>query len=133
MIEAVKIQVRFADLDVLGHVNNSIYLSYFEMARVHYFNSVLGTNYNWLEEGFVLVKNEVEYLKPVYLNDDVRVSMAVEKIGNKSFTLSYGLSVNDELRSRGSSVMVGFNGNTHQSIELPDTMRQALEKLKAEQ
>lgn len=133
MIEPVKIQVRFADLDVLGHVNNSIYLSYFEMARVHYFNVVLGKDYNWLEEGFVLVKNEVEYLKPVYLNDDVRVAMTVEQIGNKSFTLSYTLKVNDELRSKGSSVMVGFNGVTHKSIEIPLTMCSALERLKAEQ
>lgn len=46
MIKPVEIQVRFADLDVMGHVNNSVYLSYFEMARVHYFGELLG--YNWI-------------------------------------------------------------------------------------
>ena len=37
-IKPAEIQVRFADIDVLGHVNNAIYLSYFEMTSVHYFN-----------------------------------------------------------------------------------------------
>jgi acyl-CoA thioester hydrolase len=44
MIEPAKIQVRLTDIDILGHVNNAIYLSYFEMTRIHYFNELVGYN-----------------------------------------------------------------------------------------
>jgi len=37
MIDPFKVQIRFADIDVMGHVNNAVYLSYFEMAPGHYF------------------------------------------------------------------------------------------------
>ena len=42
MIEPVQIQIRFADIDAMGHVNNAVYLSYFEFTRVHYFSELLG-------------------------------------------------------------------------------------------
>lgn len=133
MIEAARIHVRFSDLDVLGHVNNNVYLSYFEIARVHYFGMLLGKNYNWRENGVVLLKNEVEYLRPVFLNDEVYVKMFVDHIGNKSFTLSYELTVNGILSSKGSSVLVAYNGIRQESIPIPEEMRKALLKLKAEQ
>lgn len=133
MIEAARIHVRFSDLDVLGHVNNNVYLSYFEIARVHYFGMLLGKNYNWRENGVVLLKNEVEYLRPVFLNDEVYVKMFVNHIGNKSFTLSYELTVNGILSSKGSSVLVAYNGIRQESILIPEAMRKALLKLKEEQ
>ncbi len=133
MIEAARIHVRFSDLDVLGHVNNNVYLSYFEIARVHYFGMLLGKNYNWRENGVVLLKNEVEYLRPVFLNDEVYVKMFVDHIGNKSFTLSYELTVNGILSSKGSSVLVAYNGIRQESIPIPEEMKKALLKLKAEQ
>lgn len=132
-IKEAQIHVRFSDLDVLGHVNNNIYLSYFEIARVHYFGELLGKDYNWKEYGVVLVKNEVEYLKPVFLGDNAYIKMYVGKIGTKSFELSYELKVGDELRTRGSSVLVAFNGKTQKSIDIPEQMLKALETLKAEQ
>jgi acyl-CoA thioester hydrolase len=79
MISPARIFVRLTDLDILGHVNNAIYLTYFEMARMHYFAEMVGTEWNWMEEGVVLVKNEVEYLKPIVLNDVpyVKVSLFI--------------------------------------------------------
>lgn len=133
MIAPVKITVRFSDLDPVGHVHNSIYLTYFEMARVHYFAQVLRSDYNWTEYGFVVVKNEVEYLKPIFLHDDVIVSMSVDNIGTKSITFSYILRVGEAIHAKGSSVLVAYNSRTHLSIPVPDEMRDALDRLKAEQ
>jgi acyl-CoA thioester hydrolase len=58
MIQPAKIQVRFADIDVMGHVNNAVYLSYFEMTRVHYFQELLGLTWDWKAHGVLLVRNE---------------------------------------------------------------------------
>ncbi len=133
MIEPARIHVRFSDLDVLGHVNNSIYLSYFEIARVHYFAHMLGTEWDWKKDGVILVKNEVEYLKPVLLHHQPFVQVFLENIGTKSFTLSYELKVDGALCSRGSSVLVCFDSSKNETIPIPEVMSKALLQLKKEQ
>jgi acyl-CoA thioester hydrolase len=129
MIEPAKIQVRFTDLDVLGHVNNNIYLSYFEMARVHYFKELLGINWDWQKFGIVIAKNEVEYLKSVLLQHEPQITVFTEQLGTKSFTLGYELHVNNEVYAKGKSVQVCFDATTQSSIPIPDQMRFALEKI----
>jgi acyl-CoA thioester hydrolase len=129
VIPPAKIQVRLTDIDILGHVNNAIYLSYFEMARIHYFTHLVGPNWDWMENGVVLVQNEVLYHQPIFLNDAPEIQLFCNKIGNKSFTLSYEVYANGQLKTTGSSTLVGFNSNKQQSIEIPQLMRAALSKL----
>jgi acyl-CoA thioester hydrolase len=129
MIAPAKIQIRLTDIDILGHVNNSIYLVYFEMARIHYFNHMVGPNWDWMEQGVVLVKNEVEYIQPLYLHDQPEIKLFLKHIGNKSFTLAYQLFVKDKLCTTGSSTLVGFNSKTQQTIEIPELMKAALSQL----
>lgn len=123
------IQVRLTDIDILGHVNNAIYLSYFEMARIHYFNHLVGPDWDWIEKGVVLVHNEVSYHLPIFLYDAPQIYVYLEHIGNKSFTLSYEVLVKDEIKTTGKSTLVGFNSKIQQSIEIPKEMREALLKL----
>ncbi|MFN4071655.1 MAG: acyl-CoA thioesterase, partial [Thermus caldifontis] len=60
---SVPIQVRFRDLDALGHVNNAVYLTYFEVARAAYFQRL---KEDWLEKGhFILARAEVDFLRPI--------------------------------------------------------------------
>lgn len=133
MIEPAVIQVRFADLDTLGHVNNSVYLTYFEVARVHYFGKLLGKNWDWNENGLILVKNEVEYLQPILLHDQPEIFMYTVSIGNKSFVLEYEVHVNKKLHARGNSTLVSFDSRQNKTILIPPTMKEALNKLKREQ
>ena len=129
MISPAKIQVRLTDIDILGHVNNAIYLSYFEMTRIHYFNLLVGPNWDWMENGVVLVHNEVQYIQPILLADSPEIQMYCDKIGTKSFTLSYEIYVKGQLKTTGSSTLVGFNSNQQKSIEIPALMRESLLKL----
>lgn len=129
MIAPAKIQVRFADLDVMGHVNNSVYLSYFEMTRVHYFKQLVGSNWDWRKEGVLLVRNEIDYLKPILLNDEPEVHMSLEKIGEKSISLLYQIKVNNEIYTKGRSVLVCFNSEEGKTIQVPIAMKDALKKL----
>jgi acyl-CoA thioester hydrolase len=126
MISPARIFVRLTDIDILGHVNNAIYLTYFEIARMHYFAELVGNEWNWMEEGVVLVKNEVEYLKPIVLNDVPYVKVSLLQLGTKSFTLGYEITVNDQLVTKGSSVLVGFNSKTKSTIEIPERMKEAI-------
>lgn len=103
------IQIRFCDVDSLGHVNNAYYLSYFEMARLEFMNHHIGRYWDWVKKGMVLKKNEVEYIKPVYLNDRVEIEIIPVSLGNTSFTLDYILYANGEVKAKGSSVLVCFD------------------------
>lgn len=125
----LSLRVRFSDCDMLQHVNNAVYLSYFEEARIHYFRQMLGVNWDWTKHGFLLRKNELEYLKPVYLNDTVVIECFLKHIGDKSFTLSYEVRVDGELRTTGNSLLVCFDNELKRSIVIPEKMRQSLDKL----
>src|SRR5690554_7673512 len=97
MLKPVKIQVRFADCDMMGHVNNAVYLSYFEQARLFYFEQLVGKEWDYQKQGTLLVKNEVVYLKPVFLHDSPEISIHLIEIGEKSFRSEEHTS---ELQSR---------------------------------
>lgn len=129
MKEGIKIQVRFSDIDVMGHVNNAVYLSYFEIARVIFFSKLLGENWNWKKDGVLLRKNEVEYIKPVHLNEVPEIFIYTKKLGTKSFTLEYDLVVNNEIRTTGSSVLVTFDSELNTSKEIPIKMKEVLKQL----
>lgn len=130
MIKPAQIQVRYADLDTMGHVNNTVYLSYFEFARVHYFNELLGLDWDWKEFGVLVAKNEISYLKSIHLNDIPTVELFLESIGSKSFTLGYEIRVNNELTTTGKSVLVCFDATTNQSVSVSEKWKNTLANLK---
>jgi len=130
IIPPFNVQVRFADIDKFNHVNNAVYLSYFESARMYYFGYMLGKDWDWRKEGIILMKNEIEYLKPVEIDHQPKVNVYVEKIGNKSFVLGYRLEVNGELFCQGTSTLVGYDYIQEKSILIPPLMKEALLKLK---
>jgi acyl-CoA thioester hydrolase len=130
MITPAKIQVRYADLDTMGHVNNSVYLTYFEYARVHYFNELLGLNWDWKKFGVLVAKNEISYLKAIHLNEVPEVEILLESIGTKSFTLAYEIRVDGDLRTTGKSILVCFDARQNCSIEVNEDWKIALAKLR---
>jgi acyl-CoA thioester hydrolase len=129
-IKPLEIQVRFADLDVLGHVNNAIYLSYFEMARVHYFKELLGESWDWKKNGLLLVRNEVDYLAPIFLHQKPLISMYLVDIGNKSFKLRYEIHIENKLHTIGFSTLVCFDATKNITVSIPIEWKLSLEKLK---
>lgn len=128
-IKPAEIQVRFADLDVLGHVNNSVYLSYFEMTRVHYFRELLGVSWDWKKNGVLLVRNEIDYIAPVLLHQKPSIYMHLIEIGTKSFKLGYEIYIDEKIHTKGCSVMVCFDSVTNQTIHVPIDMKEALLQL----
>lgn len=129
MLDAYKLQVRFSDCDMMQHVNNAVYLNYFEEARIHYFRQMLGTDWDWKRSGVLLRYNELEYLKPVFLHEPVEITIFLKHLGEKSFALAYEVRVLNELRTTGSSVLVCFDAVNKCSIPIPHRMKEALNRL----
>lgn len=122
----VHIDVRFRDLDPLGHVNNAVYLSYAETARVEYF---LRLGYQAGSGSFILARAEVDYRRPIVLHDDVRVMTRVNKVGNSSFRMLFEVWSNGELAARGETVQVWLEDG--KPSPLPPALREAIGRLEA--
>ena len=126
------IQIRWNDLDALGHVNNAVYVTYFEVARGYFMLSAC-PGWNWRKDMFLIANVQVDYKKELLLtSQDVRVHMKSSQLGNKSFVLEYVItSKNGEERivhAVGSSTQIMFDMTTKSTIEIPDWVRESLSK-----
>ena len=124
-----KINIRFRDIDAMGHVNNAVYLTYFEEARIAMFKDMIKTEWNWKKNGVLLVKNEVEYLRPILSRDEVFITTRIEKIGTKSFDVGYVFAnaQNSIIYTKGKSVLVCFDYEKQETINFPDEWRKLIE------
>lgn len=124
-----KIQIRFKDIDKLGHVNNANHITYFELARVDYFDALAadGLKIDWINEGVILAKVEMEYKQPIYLEDKIYVYTWVSRTGSRSFDMACSIvrdvnGVEVEV-AHGLAVIVCYNFNTNQSIAIPEAWK----------
>ncbi|MBP1625748.1 MAG: thioesterase superfamily protein [Holophagaceae bacterium] len=81
-------EVRFRDLDALGHVNNAVMLTYLEQARIRWWEGFLRGR-SFQECGFLIARIEVDYRKPILLQDAIRVELRCPQVGTSSFTLGF--------------------------------------------
>ncbi|MBK7964723.1 MAG: acyl-CoA thioesterase [Bacteroidetes bacterium] len=126
-----RIQVRFKDIDKLGHVNNANHLTYFELSRVNYLADVIKTPIDWSKDGIILARIEVDYKSPILLEDEVWVYAKVSRLGTSSYDMDYVIVriANDvtTLAALGKSVQVCFNYETSKPIKMPPDWRAFIE------
>ena len=80
------VQIHFNDVDKFGHVNNAVYLNFYDLGKTNYFGSVC-PNVNWERDAILVVRLEVNFLSQIYDIDNIAVQTAVTGIGTKSFDL----------------------------------------------
>ncbi len=120
------IQIRFNDIDMLGHTTNSVYMQYFDLGRLHYFTDVLKERMDWQDEGLILVSININYLAQTKLYDELEVSTKVTRLGNKSLEIHQQIynKTTNEVAAEGKSTMVGYSGSIRQSIPVPTRWRE---------
>lgn len=125
--------IRYRDMDSLGHVNNVVYLTYIEQARLEYFSSLDLWHGKPDELGLILAKSVVEYLSPLSMADEhVHVWTRVGRLGNKSFDMEHILMcIRKDAPvevARGTIVMVTFDYHANQAVPIPITWRDHITK-----
>jgi len=107
MAFSLPIDVRFSDLDALGHVNHAVFITYLEHARTRWWQQLLGER-RFEEEGFVMARVEIDYRKPIGLGDQVRVELRCAHVGHTSFSLAYKVvrGKDDVVLAEGQTVQV---------------------------
>ncbi|MFI5936944.1 acyl-CoA thioesterase [Actinoplanes sp. NPDC051494] len=102
--------VRWSDMDAYGHVNNARFLTLYEEARVAlFFTNARAQGFTSFEEGIVISRHEVDYLRPVDYGESVRIELWISQLRTASFTVSYELFDEGVLASRAKSVCVPYN------------------------
>ncbi|WP_424939859.1 acyl-CoA thioesterase [Aliiroseovarius sp. S253] len=100
-------RVRFHELDALNHVNNIVYLRWFEDIRIPYFHAHAITSYDSDNDPqVVLATNFARYFKPMFLSETYVIAARAASFRNSSFVLEYGIFVDGELRCGGETVVV---------------------------
>ena len=113
-------RVRFNDLDGLAHVNNAVFATYLENARIAF----LGLR---SFESMILARLELDFRSPVELGEEVEIGVRPSRIGTKSFELEYELRVGERLVAEAKTVLVAYDYSAGQSVELPPGLRETLE------
>lgn len=127
------IQIRFKDVDRLGHINNANHITYFELARVDYFNVLMGDDVqiDWENESLILARMEMDYKQPIMLDDKIAVYTWVSRLGSKSFDMSCSIVKEQKggaevEMAKGLAVIVCFNYKLNQTIPIPEIWKEKM-------
>lgn len=101
------VEVRYSDLDTFGHVNNAVYATLCEEARVDYFADVLGLGVH--EISFVVARLELDYRKAIPDVGDVTIAVDITDFGRTSFTMGYELRYQDAVVATAETVQVAVD------------------------
>lgn len=124
----VPVQVRFRDLDAMGHVNNAVYLTYLEMGRLAYYRELMGLTHP-KDFNFILAHVSIDFRSPVVLGETVYVGLSVTRVGRRSFEFTYELreGASGRLVAEATSVQVMYDYQRQTPIPVPDEFRRRLE------
>lgn len=131
----VVIDVRFADIDGMGHVNNAVYLTYCETARIRYWTDVTGEPITPGHEGaesLILAEARITYRAPVFHGERVTVESRATHIGRSSFTLEHRMTAavpgtTPRVVAVSGSVLVRYDYATASPVPLGDAIVEAME------
>jgi acyl-CoA thioester hydrolase len=121
------IETRYADFDMIGHVNNAVYFTYMEIARTKYWQQAI--LWDWEQTGVVIARASIDYILPVFPKDKISIYVRTSRIGNSSFDLEYlvvkHVNAKEITCAKGKTVCVAFSHTGKNAVPIPET-----EKLK---
>lgn len=127
------IPVAWGDMDAFGHVNNAVFLRWYESGRIAYFRQIFpdaDPSFTRPEKiGPILARAEVNYRRPVAYPDVVTIEVSVTRIGKSSFTMSYRIksrAQSDAVVADGEGIQVLYDYQTAEPVPIPDDLRAAI-------
>jgi acyl-CoA thioester hydrolase len=114
--------VRFRDCDPMGHVNNAVFSTYLEQARLAWF----GEDSQMPLDDVILARTEIDFRSPATLGETIAISVRPVRVGAKSFELEYELHAGERLVAEAKSVLVGYDYEHARSMEIPERWRRRM-------
>lgn len=125
-----EVKVRFSETDMFGHLNNTIPFTYFEMARIDFFKSQ-GFMQDWVkpenETIPVVADLQCDYLSQIYFDENLKIYVKANSIGNSSVDLHYmGKKADGSICLAGRGTIVQISKKTGKGVPWSDEMRRLL-------
>ena len=130
MIHETRLRVRYAEIDAQGHVNNAVYLSYFEVGRVEWLRDA-GLSYKELERrgfGFVVVEALVHYHAAAFFDDELVVRTDLAEAGRVSLRFGYEVLRGGERVASGHTRHACVRLPGGKPVRMPDEVRGLAER-----
>ena len=127
---SIEIPVAWGDMDAFGHVNNTIYLRWFESVRIAFFYAAEVPHQRVaMTQAPILAHTSCTFELPLTFPDTVRVTASVGRVGTKSFTMLYEVwsRAHGRRAAHGDGVVVWYDYPSARSAPIPDGLRQRLE------
>ncbi|MBN1956036.1 MAG: acyl-CoA thioesterase [Anaerolineae bacterium] len=124
---ATAVEVRWRDLDALGHVNNAVYMTYLEKARVDYLRELGLVTFAPGEIGLILAEVTCTYRAPISLGEAVTVCVRVSELRRSSFIFEYRMEgEGGRLVATAHTVQVCYDYQLGRSMPIPDHWRETI-------
>ena len=122
------LQLRFNDVDLLAHVNNSIYFSFYDLGKARYFEAVKAQNIDWKKADVVVANVNADFVSPIYPSETIAVQTCTIEIGNRSFKLLQQIvnTQTGQIKGICRTVMVGFDIGTGSAAPISDECKEAI-------
>ncbi|MCC6618434.1 MAG: acyl-CoA thioesterase [Chloroflexi bacterium] len=122
------LRARFRDIDAFGHVNNAVFSSYVEQARITYLLEVLRSDQPFARLPLILARIAIDFRSPIMFGEEVTVHSRVGRIGRTSFGMEHRMTAgpDERLAAEVSSVLVCFDYATGRPIPVPEEWRDRL-------
>jgi acyl-CoA thioester hydrolase len=119
------LQVRFRDTDAFGHVNNAVFFTYIELARIRYLLDVLQPPKPFERMPLILARVELDFRSPIMFGEEVVVATQVNRIGRSSIAMSHRMlaGADDRLVGEAQSVLVTYDYAIAKPMPVPDEWR----------
>jgi acyl-CoA thioester hydrolase len=127
---ACPVEVRYGDIDAMNHVNNAVYVSYLELARVRIWRERFGFTGSARDIPIILARVAVDYRSPIGLNDTVEVGLGVSRVGRTSFTFAYRIEASRRIAAEAETVQVHFDYAAGKPTPIPAELRAQLAALR---
>ncbi|MBK9714593.1 MAG: acyl-CoA thioesterase [Kouleothrix sp.] len=125
----VEIEVLFRDLDAMGHVNNAVYLSYLETARIKFLVDLLGLR-DLSELPVILAEATISYKSPALFGERLTIGCGISRFGGKSFDMIHRIEAGDgRLVALSRTVLVMYDYATAATIAVPEDLKQRVRAL----
>ncbi len=122
------VQVRFRDIDAFGHVNNAVFFTYVELARIRYLLDVLQPSTKFDRMPLILARVELDFRSPIAFGEEVTVETRVDRIGRSSFDMRHRMTAGPEARLAGDvqTVLVTYDYAEARPMPVPEQWRRQM-------
>jgi acyl-CoA thioester hydrolase len=122
------LQVRFRDTDAFGHVNNAVFLTFLELARIRYLLDIVEPGETFDRLPLILARVELDFRSPILFGEEVEVATQVDRIGRSSIAMSHQMTAGTDHRLVGEaqSVLVTYDYAIARPMPVPDEWRRRI-------